>query len=47
MWMVIVFLGAGVGIVYQNFLDYQLNLHVLECIQKTQNPEICTKVIKK
>jgi hypothetical protein len=47
MWMVIVFLGAGVGIGYQNFLDYQLNLHVLQCIEKTQNPEPCNKVIKK
>ena len=58
-WLSLIFLGAFVSISYQNFLDYQLNLHVLQCVEKTvsitglneyqreKNAEICKSVIQK
>jgi hypothetical protein len=46
-WLSLIFLGAFAEISYDNYLDYKLNLHVLQCVEKTQNAELCNKVLKK
>ncbi len=45
-WLSIIFLGAFAGITYENFLNYQTSIRVLQCIEKTQRPELCNKVLR-
>lgn len=49
--LILWFIGTLVTIVgvtlYQNTLEYQLKLHVLQCIEKIENSELCEMVIKK
>jgi hypothetical protein len=46
MWLSLIFLGAFAGISYENYLDSQTRLRVLQCIEKTQRPELCNKVFR-
>ena len=47
LWLVILFVGAGIGVTWENYLDYQTKIHVLQCVEKTQNAELCNKVLQK
>ena len=47
LFLLTLYIGAGIGVIYQNYLDYQTKLHVLQCVEKTQNAELCNKVLQK